>query len=129
MTTAHTPHPWRSLPLTEWPGSDRDLWNAALLPGDLLEDGGSRAGHAPSSNQKVVKGYSRWLGWLARSGLLVADERPASRISPASVGAYLEAFRESNSTGSIINLIEDPYAAARVMDPNSDWSWIRTVIS
>jgi integrase/recombinase XerD len=129
MTTAHGLHLRRGLPLTEWPGGDRDLWNAALLPGDLLEDGGSRADYAPSSNQKVVKGYSRWLGWLARCGLLTADEKPASRISPASVGAYLEALRESNSTGSIINLLEDLYAAARVMDSDRDWSWIRTLIS
>jgi integrase/recombinase XerD len=129
MTTARDLRLRRGLPLAEWPRRDRDLWHAALLPGDLLEDGGSRAGHAPGSNQKVVKGYSRWLGWLARCGLLIADDPPASRISPASVGDYLEALWESNSTGSIINLLEDLYAAARVMDPDHDWSWIRTVIS
>jgi integrase len=119
----------RALPLTEWPRVDRELWNAALRLGDLLEDGGSRAGHAPSSNQKVVKGYSCWLGWLAYGGLLDADEPPASRISPARVGAYLELLQESNSTGSIINRLEDLYTAARIMEPDRNWSWIRAIVA
>lgn len=107
---------------------DLELWNAALRPGELLEDCGSRANHAPSSNQKVVKGYSSWLGWLADCHLLNPDEAPASRISPARVGAYLEMLRKSNSTGSTINLIEDLYSAARVMDPHRNWRWIRPII-
>jgi hypothetical protein len=32
----------RCKPLAEWPAIDRTLWQAALVPGDLLEDGGSR---------------------------------------------------------------------------------------
>jgi integrase/recombinase XerD len=119
----------RGLPLAEWPSLDLQLWNAALRPGDLLEDGGARAGHAPSSNQKVVKGYSSWLGWLTDCHLLNADEAPASRITPAWVGAYLAVLQKSNSTGSTINLLEDLYAAARVMDPNRNWLWIRSIIA
>jgi len=119
----------RALPLAEWPTVDRELWNAALRPGDLLEDGGSRADHAPSSNQKVVKGYSCWLGWLAHGGLLDVEEPPASRISPARVGAYLELLQESNSTGSIINRLEDLYTAARIMEPDRNWSWIRAIVA
>jgi integrase/recombinase XerD len=129
MTETHLYRARRALPLGEWSPVDRELWNASLRRGDLLEDGGSRAGHAPSSNQKVVKGYSCWLGWLAESGLLKADVPPASRITSARVGAYLQALQKTHSTGSMINLLEDLYAAARVFDPDCDWSWIRTVIS
>ena len=37
----------RCRPLEEWPEVDRRLWQAALVPGDLLEEGGSRAMAAP----------------------------------------------------------------------------------
>ena len=107
------------MPLTEWPRVDRELWNAALRPGDLLEDGGSRAGHAPSSNQKVVKGYSCWLGWLAHGGLLNVDEPPASRISPARVGPYLRADMDRHGITAaigaerIFTALHEAIAAAR----------------
>jgi hypothetical protein len=38
-------------------------------------------------------------------------------------------LQENNSTGSIINRLEDLYAAARVMDPDRNWSWIRAIIA
>jgi integrase/recombinase XerD len=85
------------------------------------------AAHAPV--MRVVKGYSSWLGWRTDGHLLSADEAPASRITPARVGAYLAVLQENNSTGSTINLLEDLYAAARVMDPNQNWLWIRSIIS
>jgi integrase/recombinase XerD len=129
MIEGHRAGARRGLPLAEWPSLDLQLWNAALRPGDLLEDSGSRASHAPSSNQKVVKGYSSWLGWLTDRQLLNANETPASRITPARVGAYLAVLQKNNSTGSTINLLEDLYAAARVMDPNQNWRWIRSIIS
>jgi integrase/recombinase XerD len=129
MVEAHPPRARRGLPLAEWPSLDLQLWNAALRSGDLLEDGGSRASHAPSSNQKVVKGYSYWLGWLVDCHLLNPDEAPASRITPARVGAYLEVLQKKNSTGTTINLLEDLYSASRVMDPDRNWLWVRSIIA
>jgi hypothetical protein len=70
MEKIHAPDLRRRMPLSEWPEIDRELWDAALRPADLLEDGGPRARHAISSNQKVVKAYGRWLAWLAKHDLL-----------------------------------------------------------
>jgi hypothetical protein len=50
--------------LEDWPEPDRRLWNAALRPGNLLEDGGPRFGYSHLSNLAVVTGYGRWLTWL-----------------------------------------------------------------
>jgi hypothetical protein len=33
----------RRLPVAMWPASFRQLWEASLIPGDLLEPGGARA--------------------------------------------------------------------------------------
>jgi hypothetical protein len=40
--------------LGEWPEPDRRLWQDALVPGDLLEDGGSRARHGEYANRNAV---------------------------------------------------------------------------
>src|ERR1700686_1787524 len=104
-----------ALPLAEWPRIDRELWDAALRPGSLLEDCGARVGFAPSSNQKVVKGYGTWLQWLSQQGLLDPDAQPGSRITGAVVGSYIRALWNQISTGTLINLLEDLYSAARIM--------------
>jgi integrase len=119
----------RTLPLSEWPAIDRACWEAALKPADLPEDGGSRAFHAPASNQKVVKGYGRWLHWLDQHELLDAGAQPGFRITEERVGSYLGELRERVSTGTIINCLEDLHAALQVMDPTRDRSRIRTLIS
>ncbi|MDN3568488.1 hypothetical protein ACFQY5_15435 [Paeniroseomonas aquatica] len=51
----------RCRPLAEWPVLDATIWRAALTPGDLLEPGGERAGHASGSNHAAEGGYGRWL--------------------------------------------------------------------
>jgi integrase/recombinase XerD len=129
MTETHLLRTRRALPLPEWPRVDRELWDAALRPGSLLEDCGARVGFATSSNQKVVKGYGTWLQWLSQQGLLDPDAQPGSRITRAVVGSYIRALWNQVSTGTLINLLEDLYSAARIMDPNLDWSWVRRVIS
>jgi integrase/recombinase XerD len=129
MQKTRAPDPRRRMPLSEWPEIDRALWDAALRPADLLDDGGSRARHAPSSNQKAVKGYGKWLAWLAERDLLDPHSRPGSRITPERVRAYLETLRQGVSTGTLINLLEDLYAVARVMDPDGNWSWIWPLVS
>src|SRR5260370_1592670 len=118
-----------AIPLAEWPRVDRELWDAALRPVDLLDDGGMRAGYAPSSNQKVVKGYGTWLRWLSHQGLLDPNAQPGSRITRAAVGSYVTAVGSDTSTGTLINRLEDLYGAARIMDAHRDWSRMRTIIS
>ncbi len=129
MEKTHASDLRRRIPLSEWPEIDRALWNAALRPADLLDDGGSRARHALSSNLKVMKGYGRWLAWLAQHDLLDPNSWPGPRITPERVRAYLETLRQGASTGTLINLLEDLYAVGRVMDPDRSWSWIWPLVS
>lgn len=88
----------RCKPLKEWPAADRDLWQASMVPGNLLEDGGSRARHSEYSNRDVVDGYGRWLTWLDRQGQLEARIAPADRIVPDRVIAYIADLEKYNAT-------------------------------
>jgi hypothetical protein len=101
-------------PLEEWPTADRDSWRAALIPGDLFVDGGSRARHSEYSNRNAVWGYDRWLTFLDRDGLLDTTT-PADRITRARVNAYLADLEQHNSTQTLLNRLQELRAMAVVI--------------
>ena len=115
--------------IEEWPAVDRDLWQAALLPGDLLEDGELRAAYAQVSNDKIVKGYGRWLTWLDRRELLDPDDHPARRITPARVRQYIADLEKDNATQTLLARLQELREAAMVMAPDDDWAWINRIAS
>ena len=115
----------RCKPLNEWPVQDQHLWQAALLPGDIIDPGGARARFAHHSNRKLVVGYGRWLQWLDHAGELDATQPPGARITPARVMAYGAALAGYNGTQTQVSRLEELYQVAEVMDPAQDWSWIR----
>jgi integrase/recombinase XerD len=119
----------RSKKLNEWPESDQALWRGALLPGGLFEDGGARAAYSELSNRAVVSGYGRWLTWLERQGLLNSGLTPDQRITPSRVSAFINDLEKFNATQSLLNRLQELRAAARVMAPHQDWSWINRIAS
>ena len=115
--------------LDELPAADRDLWQAALIPGDLFEEGGSRAIYSRDSNGKIVKGYGKWLSWLDRRGFLELSASPGDRITPARVRDYITALEKDNATQTMLGRLQELREAAKVMDPRRDWSWINRIAS
>ena len=43
MNPLHLDPDRRGMPVAEWPDEDRAAWQAALTPGDILDEGGIRA--------------------------------------------------------------------------------------
>jgi integrase len=107
---------------------DRRLWQAALVPGDLFEDGGSRARFSGETNRAVVYSYGRWLQWLDRHGLLDQITSPGDRITLDRVRNYLADLERHNATQTVINRLIHLSVAAQVMNPDSDWTWIRRLL-
>ena len=120
----------RCKPITLWPEADRALWECALMPADILEDGGARAAHNTASNLKATKGYGRWLTYLEihdRSALTLAAH---ARITPERVRGYVERLQDiGNSTATILARLQELGEVARVMNPDRPWSFIRQLAS
>jgi site-specific recombinase XerD len=114
----------RCKPLGEWPEADRRLWQAALVPGDLLEEGGSRARYTENTNRGIVFSYGRWLQSLDSRGQLDPAGSPGERITPARVRTYLADLERHNAIQTVFNRLIHLSVAARVMDPHRDWSWL-----
>jgi len=115
--------------LEEWPEADQRLWQATLVPGDLLEEGGSRARYTDNTNRGIVYGYGRFLQWLDRQGQLDLTNPPGDRITPTRVRRYLADLERHNATQTVFNRLIQLSVAARVMDPYRDWSWLNRMAS
>lgn len=119
----------RCMPPSEWPQQHLAVWEAELLPGDDLEEGGSRASHAEASNHMVEAGYGRFLGWLAWGGFFDPNGPPGAQITRPLVRAYLADLFKYNATRTIRNRLVALKIMAGIMDPTRDWSWLNRGIS
>jgi integrase/recombinase XerD len=119
----------RCKPVDQWPQCDRDRWHAALQAGDLLEEGGCRAGHSRFSNRAMARGYGRWLAWLDGRGLLVDQVASGDRITLDRVRTYVADLEAENASGTVIARIIELKIMASIMAPARDWSWIYRMAS
>jgi integrase/recombinase XerD len=129
MTTILIPVVRRCTPVEKWPQPDRQLWQAALQPGDLLEEGGCRAEHSEYSNREIVKGYGRWLAWLKSDDVLDVDVGPGDRITRPRARAYAKHLERENASGTVIARLIELKVMAAIMDPAREWSWIYRIAS
>jgi integrase/recombinase XerD len=117
----------RCKPVSEWPAADRQAWEDALTPSDLLDEGGSRANHRDISNRAVAHGYGRWLNWLDCRGLPAYPSPPSDHIVPRHVREYVADLSKHNATGTILDRLDALRIMAKIIDPHSDWSWLNRI--
>ena len=60
----------RCLPIDAWPARDREAWEAATAPGDLLDPGGPLSSLAARTRRNIAQSYGRWLAWHDGHGRL-----------------------------------------------------------
>ena len=130
MTTPQMAPDRRSMRVSEWPPTDREIWRAALVAGDLLDKGGARAGHAEQSNAMVAAGYGYWLTWLAQQGLLDADCPPADRLQRDAVTTWVAEMQHRGlASNTLATRLQALHAMAGLQDGGKDWGWIRRIES
>lgn len=119
------------MPMALWPTQDRELWQEACMPADLLsEDIGSRSQHRAISNRKAENGYGRWLTYLSFFAPECLAEPAAARIRPDRVKAYITHLQSlDNSTATILNRLAELGEAAKVMDPVRNWRFVYEIAS
>jgi site-specific recombinase XerD len=115
------------VPVGDWPTLDRNLWQCSLVrPTGLFGESGTRAHLRPATNRAVAKGYGRWLQALSSWGELDAVEPPGQRITLPRVRRYVEDLKAAGNHASTIAVrLEELRAAAKVMDPDADWDWLK----
>ena len=92
-----------SLSYADWPTLDRQLFDTARCPGDILQPGGPASLWRPATVQWAVESYGCWLWWCQREGELDATEDPARRCTPERLRDYLGALQGSVAPATVAN--------------------------
>ena len=130
MGINHADDPRRTcLRVEQWPEADRLAWEAAALPGDILDGTVGAAHHwSPQTREKYRKGYGRWLNFLILNGMFDPDLPPAARVTTAAVRLYLAELEDTVSSWTTWGRMDELRAAIKVIEPDEDWGWLRGVV-
>ena len=109
-----------------WPDADRALWQAAITPGDVLDDCvAARAGHSAASNRKAESGYGRWLTFLGGACPEALILAPAERITAVRTRDYVRSLQDlGNASQTILARLQELGEVARVIDPAGNWTFL-----
>lgn len=117
----------KSWPIDQWPRVDQEAWALATEPATMFSLHGGGAHWKPKTKRTVRRAYGRWLAYLDRQSCLDEHTYPAARITKDRLKAYWRELCQEvapvTSAGLITNLSE----AARVMSPDSDFTWLKTI--
>lgn len=117
----------RSLPVSEWPDTDRRAWAEACRPGHRLKRGGTASRYAPASREDFARRYGSFLGFLQRTGILDHRAGAAAQVTPVNVERYLAELKGRVRSVTVWNCVYKLRIAARVLDPQADFSWLSEI--
>jgi integrase len=119
-------HP-RSLPVQEWPGSDRLAWEEACRPGSRLKPGGTASKLAQESRADFANRYGAFLGFLQRSRRLERNVAAAAQVTLANVEAYIADLTTRVRSVTVYNGVYKLRRAAELLAPAADFSWLAEI--
>lgn len=127
MTTVR---PKASLPLDDWPASDKAAWEKALSPGDIFDDAGQAAHWRPATQGTVEDAWGRYLSFLKANGWLEDAATPAERLRQDHLGAYVDALRaEGRASFTVWSYIDHLDHFLKVTDPAAERTALRRVVN
>ena len=71
--------------------------------------------------------WRRLLGFFAIHEPAALEEAPDERLTPERVRAFRAHLAESNTPRSVAGAVAAVYYAARLMMPERDWTWLKTI--
>ena len=120
------PKPRLHLPYGQWPAADRLLWERAMDGDDpFAEAAGARL--AKASQHSYLFAWRRFLGFLAIHEPAALEVAPTERLTIERVRLFVSHLGETNVPRSVAGQVHFLYLAARVMMPERDWIWLKTI--
>jgi hypothetical protein len=118
----------KHLPVTMWPDADRQAFAAAYQPGDIFDETAGPGSHLSEGSRRIIQvAYRRWLGFLIAQYPDDLGYSPADRITPTRVRAFVEHLESEVRATTVTHGITNLYHAARLIDPNRNWQWLKEI--
>jgi integrase len=117
----------KSLPISEWPESDREAWNVACRPAVRLRRGGTASLLAPSTRDDLRKRYGYFLTFLKESRRFDAAASCGSLLTPGNVDALVHRMRNEWSATTLFMTIQKLKQIAHHLAPSADFKWLSII--
>jgi len=117
-------HPYRSLPVQEWPESHRKALEEACRPGVRLKPGGSASHFAQASLKDFTNRCGAYLGFLQRRGILNPKAAAAAQVTRSNVKAYVAELKVRVSSVTTWNCIYKLRRMSQLLNPKMDFAWL-----
>ena len=117
----------RSLPIHEWPDTDRRSWEVACRPGTRLKPGGSASYLGLVSHDDFARRYGAFLGFLQRTGRLDRNLEAAALVTRSNVEAYMAELTNRVRSVTVYNCIYKLRRAAELLTPSIDCTWLAEI--
>lgn len=118
----------KSTPFNQWPSADQSAWYAALATGDRFDGRGAASHWSEPSKNSIKVAYGRWLGFLEHESPQHFSQVLGERATPESIGAYIVQLKMEVAASTTRIYIDHLLCSLRVMAPDHDWSWLRSVV-
>jgi integrase len=122
-----TPGQPRSLPIAEWPKSDRLGWEDACRPAQRLQRGGAASHLALVSQADVTNRYGLYLDFLQRNGRLDAALGAMSLVTPDNVNEFIVELQARVRSVTVWNSVYKLRRAAELIAPGGDFGWLAEI--
>ena len=117
--------PPRCWKLELWPAADCESWLLNCSPGDPFDDPRPGAALREASEEKIRKGYGRWLAFLSANTWLDPAQSPIERVTRDRLRAYLrELLRCGNAPYTVMGRFAELRMALQIIAPGADVSWV-----
>jgi hypothetical protein len=117
----------RSLPIAEWPASDRLGWTEACRPGQRLERGGAASHLAPVSQADFARRYGLYLDFLQRNGRLDPAKGAMTLVTPDNVNEFITELQARVRSVTVWNSVYKLRRAAQLIVPCTDFGWLTEI--
>jgi integrase len=111
-----------------WPEADQAAWVAAFDEGDVFDGRGPAAHWSAGSRRSVASGYGRWIGYLTGMEPGTLTLAPADRVTRERLRRYLDHLAAHITPAGVFNYPKHLYDPIRVMAPERDWRWLKTLV-
>jgi integrase len=119
----------KHLPVSLWHAADREAFARAYEKGDIFDETVGCGVHLSEGTKTFIEMvYRRWLGFIATHHPNDLDIEPGKRFTRERIAQFIADLELTYRSTSILATIERLHHAARLIDPDGGWTWLKAII-
>jgi integrase len=116
-----------SLPMDQWPKTDRTGWAEACRPARRLSPGGLASHLNHVSRSDIANRYGLYLDYLQRGGRLAAGQGAPGLVVPENVNGFIAELKTRVRSVTVWNSVYKLRRALQLIAPSAQFGWLAEI--